>query len=118
MNEEPKRNPAAGAALGALSAARNKKIMTVAGGILMAVGIAGMVAIGSQAKEAINRQLFGVSSTGFWLQMTDYVFMFILIAGLVLVIYAQISLQRVKAKQRESEMDRQRRDMDSDAQAA
>jgi hypothetical protein len=32
MNEEPKRNPAAGAALGALSAARNKKIMTVAGG--------------------------------------------------------------------------------------
>lgn len=99
---EPERNPAAGAALGALSAANNKKIMTVAGGILMAVGIAGMVLMGSQTEQAIRDQAIG-GSAGFWLQMKDYVFMFTMIAGLGLVIYSQVSLQREGAKRREAE---------------
>jgi len=105
---EPERNPAAGAALGALSAAKNKKIMTVAGGILMAVGIAGMVVVGSQAGEAISNQAIG-GSTGFWFQMKDYVFMFTLIAGLGLVIYSQVSLQRESANRRQAEAKRRDR---------
>ena len=108
---EPKRNPAAGAALGAISAAKNKKLMTIVGGILIAVGIAGMVFVGSQVKAIINSGQWGnVPANGFWYQMVDYVFLFIMIAGLVLVLYAQVSLQRESAKRREAEDERRHTD--------
>ena len=45
--ETGKSSPVSGAGLGMLSMIKNKKIMTVIGGILIVVGIAGMVAVGS-----------------------------------------------------------------------
>jgi hypothetical protein len=93
-------SPVSGAAVGALSAIKNKKIMTVIGGILIAIGIAGMIAVGSNALS----NLFGSGFTqneGEQFQMGQYVFMFLLIAGLVLVIYSQITLQSERAKARE-----------------
>lgn len=60
----------------------------------MAVGMAGMVILGSYALQTI---LSG-GSTGFWMQMQDYAFMFTMIAGLVLVLYALVSLQSERAK--------------------
>jgi formate hydrogenlyase subunit 3/multisubunit Na+/H+ antiporter MnhD subunit len=111
---EPKRNPAAGAALGAMSAAKNKKLMMVIGGILIAIGIAGMVFIGSQVKAIINSGQWGnVPANGFWYQMVDYAFLFTMIAGFVLVLYAQVSLQREGAKRREAEDERRRRQADA-----
>jgi len=101
---EPKRNPAAGAALGALSAARNRKIMTVAGAVLIAIGVAGMIMVGSQAGQAIQNQQFNMDM-GKSIQLMEYVFMFVLIGGLGLVIYSQVSAQRDKTKQRESQAD-------------
>jgi hypothetical protein len=96
---QPKRDPAAGAALGALSAAKNKKIMTAVGAVLIAVGIAGMIIVGSQAEKSIQKEQFTIDQGKFF-QLQEYVFMFVLIGGLGLVIYSQVSAQREKAKQR------------------
>src|SRR5215207_6199390 len=49
-----KSSPVSGAGLGLLSMIKNKKIMTVIGGILIVIGIAGMVAVGSNALSTIN----------------------------------------------------------------
>jgi hypothetical protein len=96
-----KRSPASGAGLGTLSMIKNKKIMTVIGGILIAIGIAGMIAVGSNALSTIFGGGFSQSNEGSGFQMQQYVFMFILIAGLVIVIYSQVALQSKRAKARE-----------------
>jgi uncharacterized membrane protein len=71
------------------------------GGILIAIGIAGMIAVGSNALSSIFGGGFSQQDQGTQFQMGQYVFMFILIAGLVLVIYSQIALQSARAKARE-----------------
>ncbi|HZA48804.1 MAG TPA: hypothetical protein VE521_07770 [Nitrososphaera sp.] len=99
-----KSSPASGAGLGLLSMIKNKKIMTVIGGILIAIGIAGMIVVGSNALGSIFGGGFSQQNQGTQFQMQQYVFMFILIAGLVIVIYSQIALQsqRTKARERRS----------------
>lgn len=96
-----KSSPASGAGLGALSMVKNKKIMTVIGGILIAIGIAGMIAVGSNALSNIFGGGFSQPNEGSGFQMQQYLFMFILIAGLVIVIYSQVALQSQRAKARE-----------------
>ena len=94
-------SPASGAGLGMLSMAKNKKIMTIIGGILIAIGIGGMITVGSSAIGSIFGGGFARPGGGIQYQELEYVFMFILIAGLVLVIYSQIVLQSRRAKARE-----------------
>jgi hypothetical protein len=96
-----KRSPASGAGLGTLSVVKNRKIMTIIGGILIAIGIAGMIAVGSNALSNIFGGGFSQPNEGSGFQMQQYVFMFILIAGLVIVIYSQVALQSQRAKARE-----------------
>jgi uncharacterized membrane protein len=96
-----KSSPVSGAGLGLLSVIKNKKVMTVIGGILIVIGIAGMIAVGSNALGNIFGGGFSQPNQGSGFQMQQYVFMFILIAGLVLVIYSQITLQSQRAKARE-----------------
>jgi hypothetical protein len=96
-----KSSPVSGAGLGLLSMIKNKKIMTVIGGILIAIGIAGMIVVGSNALSNIFGGGFSQQNQGTQFQMGQYVFMFILIAGLVVVIYSQIALQSQRAKARE-----------------
>jgi uncharacterized membrane protein len=96
-------SPVSGAGLGLLSIIKNKKIMTIIGGILIAIGIAGMIAVGSNALSNIFGGGFSQQNQGTQFQMGQYVFMFILIAGLVIVIYSQIALQSTRAKARERE---------------
>jgi hypothetical protein len=96
-----KSSPASGAGLGTLSMVKNKKIMTVIGGILIAIGIAGMIAVGSNALSNIFGGGFSQGNEGSGFQMQQYVFMFILIAGLVIVIYSQVALQSQRAKARD-----------------
>ena len=96
-----KSSPVSGAGLGLLSTIKNKKIMTVIGGILIVIGIAGMVAVGSNALSTIFGGGFSRPNQGEVFQMAEYVFMFLLIAGLVVVIYSQITLQSQRAKTRE-----------------
>ena len=75
--------------------------MTVIGGILIAIGIVGMVAVGSNALSTIFGGGFSQPNEASGFQMQQYVFMFILIAGLVIVIYSQVALQSQRAKARE-----------------
>lgn len=96
-----KSSPASGAGLGMLSMGKNKKIMTVIGGVLIAIGIAGMIAVGSNALSTILGGGFSQPNQGSGFQMQQYVFMFIMIAGLVIVIYSQVALQSKRAKARE-----------------
>ena len=96
-----KSSPVGGAGLGLLSMVKNKKIMTVIGGILMVIGIAGMIAVGSNALNSLFGGGFSQQNQGTQFQMGQYVFMFMLIAGVVLVIYSQITLQSERAKARE-----------------
>ena len=96
-----KSSPVSGAGLGLLSMMKNKKIMTVIGGVLIVIGIEGMVAVGSNALSNIFGGGFSQPNQGSGFQMQQYVFMFILIAGLVLVIHSQITLQSQRAKERE-----------------
>jgi hypothetical protein len=96
-----KSSPVSGAGLGLLSVVKNRKIMTVIGGILIVIGIAGMIAVGSNALTSIFGGGFSQQNQGTQFQMGQYVFMFILIAGVVLVIYSQITLQSERAKARD-----------------
>jgi uncharacterized membrane protein len=96
-----KSSPVSGAGLGLLSMIKNRKIMTVIGGILMVIGIAGMIIVGSNALSTIFGGGFSQPNQGSGFQMQQYVFLFILIAGLVIVIYSQVALQSQRAKARE-----------------
>ena len=99
-----KSSSVSGAGLGMLSTIKNKKIMTVIGGILIVIGIAGMVAVGSNALGSIFGGGFSQPNEGTQFQQGELVFVFLLIAGLVLVIYSQVALQsqRAKASERRS----------------
>ena len=100
-DSDGKSSPVSGAGLGLLSMVKNKKIMTVIGGILIVIGIAGMIAVGSNALNSIFGGGFSQQNQGTQFQMQQYVFLFILIAGLVIVIYSQVALQSQRAKARE-----------------
>src|SRR3712207_2752310 len=93
-----KSSPASGAGLGMLSMVKNKKIMTVIGAVLIGIGIAGMIAVGSNALSTIIGGGFSQPNQGSGFQMQQYIFMFILIAGLIIVIYSQVALQSKRAK--------------------
>lgn len=92
------RDPAAGAALGALSAAKNKKLTAAVGAALMVIGIAGMIVVGARAIDTITSGGFSSQSEGSSIQLTQYVFLFTLLAGLILAIYSLVGYQRDRAK--------------------
>src|SRR5215210_942339 len=100
-DDRGKGSPVSGAGLGLLSMIKNKKIMTVIGGILIVIGIAGMVAVGSNALSTIFGGGFARPNQGEAFQRAEYVFMFLLRAGLVVVMYSQVALQSQRAKTRE-----------------
>jgi hypothetical protein len=77
----------------------NQKLLAIFGGTLMAIGTAGMFVL---EPTITHDSMYGYhdNANGFWLQMNDYVWMFIGIAGLFFVIYASVSVQREAAKKR------------------
>jgi hypothetical protein len=84
-----------GIGIGLLSSAKNKKIVTVAGAVLIAVGIAGMIAVGSQASSILTeRGTFGGPDVARSFFYGEYVFLFMIVAGLVLMVFGLVSLQR------------------------
>jgi hypothetical protein len=72
-------------------------LLNLIGGIMIAVGITGMVIFSIQAREALNNAALW-QTEGFWFQMKEYVFMFTMIGGFIIVLYALVSLQRKRAK--------------------
>lgn len=77
-----------------LSSARNKMVTTIAGAVMVAVGIGGMIAIGSQVVDILTaRGEFGDPDVARSYFYSEYVFMFLLIGGLVLLISGLVSMQ-------------------------
>jgi len=84
-----------GIRIGLLSGAKNKKIVTIAGAALIAVGVAGMIAIGSQASDILTtRGEFGSPDLARSYFYSEYAFMFAIVGGLVLLVFGLVSMQR------------------------
>ena len=87
-----------GIGIGLLSGARNKKIVAVAGAVLIAIGIAGMIAIGSQASDILTtRGEFVSPDLARSYFYSEYAFMFAIVGGLVLLIFGLVSMQIKKS---------------------
>ena len=93
-----KRDSASGAALTFISIMKNRKVTSVIGGAMMAIGIAGMIMIGSEALSTILGGGYDFRGQGTAFQIGQYAFMFPLIAGLIIVIYSQIARQANNSK--------------------
>jgi hypothetical protein len=92
------RDPVAGAALGALSAAKNKKLLAGIGAVLIAIGIAGMIAVGAQVIDTVTGGGFASPGEGASFQLTQYVFLFTMLAGLILMIFSLVGYQRDRSR--------------------
>jgi hypothetical protein len=86
-----------GIGMGLLSGAKNKKIITIVGAVLIAIGVGGMISVGSQAANLAMRGELGVDAGKSYFY-TEYAFLFTLIAGVVLIIFGLVSIQREKGK--------------------
>jgi hypothetical protein len=95
-------DPITGAMLGALSAAKNKKLTAVIGAALSIIAIVGIAYVGSNAIDTITSGGFSDPSEGRSIQLMQYVFIFMLVVGLVVMVYSLVGYQRDQTKIRES----------------
>src|SRR5688500_20223926 len=83
-----KSSPVSGAGLGLLSMIKNRKITKVIGGVVIVIGIAGMIAVGSNAHGDLYGGGYSQPDQGSGFQMRQYVIMLLLIAALILELYS------------------------------
>ena len=114
MNGED-RDPAAGAAVGAISAAKNRKLTAAIGGAHIVVGIVGMIIVGSGAIDSMLSGGFSSQSEGSSFQIREYVFLFMIVGGLVVLIYSFVAYQSKQTKIRESRRSNFKSDADANA---
>lgn len=81
------------------SVARNRALGATAGAVLMAIGVWGMISVGSDTLEAIDEGRYS-SERGKVFEMNSYVFLFAIVAGLVLLLYSAVSSQAESARSR------------------
>jgi formate hydrogenlyase subunit 3/multisubunit Na+/H+ antiporter MnhD subunit len=86
-----------GIGIGLLSGAKNKKILTIVGGVLIAIGIGGLITVGSKAADLAIRGELGANG-GEQYYFGEYAFLFIMVAGLAMTIFGLISIQKEKSK--------------------
>lgn len=94
------RNMLGGIGLALLSGARNKKIMVIAGAVLIAIGIGGMITVGSRLLNTVTQGGFANTEMESSLFYGEYAFLFTLVAGLGLLIYGLVSIQKERGKER------------------
>jgi hypothetical protein len=75
------------------SITRNRTIGVAGGAILMAVGVWGMIAIGSDTLAAIDRGEYTAEASKEF-QMNSYVFLFAIVGGLVMFLYAALPIDK------------------------
>ncbi|AFU58137.1 hypothetical protein Ngar_c11970 [Candidatus Nitrososphaera gargensis Ga9.2] len=86
-----------GIGIGLLSGAKNKKVITIVGAVMIVIGIGGMIAVGSQAADILStRGVFGNPDLARSYFYGEYVFLFVMVAGLALTIFGVVSMQRKK----------------------
>ena len=84
-----------GIGIGLLSSAKNKKIVIIAGAVLMAVGVAGMIAVGSQTLNILTeRGTFGSPDVARSFFYSEYAFLFMIVGGLILLAFGVVSMRR------------------------
>lgn len=94
-----------GIGIGLLSGAKNKKIITIIGSAMIAVGVSGTVAIGSRVVDILTmRGSFGSPELARSYFYGQEAFVILMIGGLALVIFGIVSMQRNKAKQRSGQL--------------
>lgn len=77
----------------------HRKLIGASGIALMAVGVWGMLSIGSDAVQNIQQGDYSAEQ-GRTLQMNSYVFLFALVGGLIALIYAAVASQAESTRRR------------------
>ena len=78
---------------------RNRALGATAGVVLMAIGAWGMISVGSNTLETIDEGKYS-SERGKVFEMNSYVFLFVIVAGLVILLYSAVSSQAESARSR------------------
>ena len=99
MREIRKRNDHTGSESGLTSFTKNRKLTSVIGIALIAVGVLGLVSIGADALETIRIGEY-TPDEGAEFRYAQYVFMFTMIGGLIILIYSGVAIQAEKARAR------------------
>lgn len=86
-----------GIGIGLLSIAKNKKIMIIVGAVLIAIGVGGMISVGSQAASFAMRGDLGTEAGKSYFY-AEYAFMFALVAGAAITTFGLVSIQRERSK--------------------
>jgi hypothetical protein len=88
-----------GIGIGLLSSAKNKKLIAIAGAILIAIGISGMITVGSQALSLLTSNGgFGSQELAKSFFYGEYIFLFMIVTGLVLLIFGLVTVQSDRNK--------------------
>lgn len=90
---------ASGAKSSLRSVTRNRALGATAGVVLMAIGAWGMISVGSDTLETIDEGKYS-SERGKVFEMNSYVFLFAIVAGLVILLYSAVSSQAESARSR------------------
>jgi hypothetical protein len=90
-----------GIGIALLTGARSIKVVTILGAIMIAIGIGGMVTVGSRAADILlTRGAFASSDMAKSYLYGEETFALVLIAGLGLTIFGIVSLQKKKSAMR------------------
>lgn len=111
---DPTESNAKGATRNSMKSSKNKKAMAAIGGALIAIGVAGMVVFGAQSLGIAN-SIYASQDQGKSIQVTEYVFLFAIVAGLVVMLYSLVGIQRDRAKARQSPKANSQSDLDTRA---
>lgn len=83
--------------VGLHSILRNRALGVAVGAVLMAVGAWGMIFVGSYTLDDIEEGRYS-SERGKVFEMNAYVFLFSIVAGLVIMLYSAVSIQAENAR--------------------
>lgn len=86
--------------VGRHSILRKRKIGVMVGVALMAIGVWGMISVGSDTLKTIQEGDY-TAERGKVFEMNSYVFLFTIVAGLIVLLYSVVSIQAESASRRE-----------------
>lgn len=85
--------------IGRHSILRNRKLGAMVGAVIMAVGVWGMISVGSDTLRTIQEGDY-TAEQGKVFEMNSYVFLFTIVGGLIVLLYSVVSFQAESASRR------------------
>lgn len=86
--------------IGLHSIVRNRKLGISAGAAIIAVGVWGMISVGSDTLKTVKEGDY-TAEQGRVFEMNSYVFLFTIVAGLIVLVYSVVSSQAEHAQSRQ-----------------